>query len=126
MKKAFYIIIGIGMLLFASCGRQHDAESTVKEFMSQNLTDAGKLNEVSFASIDTTRHINDSLRSVMQSNIKEMGKIYKADIQYAKARPDETLVSCRMNCKIDGRPYGGVFYLDKALTGVVAFIFYEK
>ena len=39
MKHTIYIIIGVAMLLFASCGRQQTAKSIVKDFMEANIGD---------------------------------------------------------------------------------------
>ena len=33
MKHSVYIIIGVALLLFASCGQQQKAKSVVKDFM---------------------------------------------------------------------------------------------
>ena len=35
--KRIYIIIGMALLLFASCGRQQQAKSSVKDFVEQQL-----------------------------------------------------------------------------------------
>ena len=35
--KRIYIIIGVALLLFASCGRQQQAKSSVKDFVEQQL-----------------------------------------------------------------------------------------
>ena len=57
------IIICVGlMLLFASCGRQHSAEQTVKAFVEANMENGG--DDIScrdFADLGTTRLISDSL-----------------------------------------------------------------
>ena len=114
------------MLLLASCGQQHDAEKLVESFMQENLKDAATLSEVRFAPIDSTRYISDSIVNVMRQNARQPESPYKTDAAYTGRGKGSVLFSARANYKLNGKPYVSVFYLDKALSGVVAFNFAEE
>ena len=114
------------MLLSASCGRQHDAESAVKDFMEANLAEGSHLSEVSLQRIDSTRHVNDSIVKAIRQTAQQAPQPYKAKVNYIDNANGQTLITCRAHYKVNGKAYSGVFYLDNALTGVVDFIFHEE
>lgn len=109
------------MLLFASCGQQHNAESIVKEFMRQNLNDASQLNDIEFADIDSTKYINES----MVKNIREAANRspqYKHGIIYnATSVVGRQLIIARVHYKIGEKKFRDTYYLDENVTAVVAF-----
>ena len=49
----------MALLLFASCGRQQQAKSSVKDFVEQQLH--RDVSYLDFSSVDSTRAITDSL-----------------------------------------------------------------
>ena len=51
--KRIYIIIGIGVLLLASCGRRQEAKSIIKDFMKANVEDYSKVDYLEFYDIDS-------------------------------------------------------------------------
>ncbi len=116
-----YIILGISsaMLLFASCGKQHKAESIIEDFISVSATDPDKITNRDFADLGTTRHITDSLIDVMR---KRGADNYKKDISYC-IHPSESgdLYYLRMSYVYEGDTLQNTFYLNKTLTDVVAF-----
>lgn len=120
MHARAYIInitLCLGVLLFASCGKQHTAEQTVKDFVAQNMQDGVETSGVDFADLGTTRHITDSLVAKMRKN---GAQLYKSGIQYAQA-PSGDMYYLRMRYLYKGDTLQNTFYLDSTLTQVVAF-----
>ena len=117
MKSRAYLIIGVMMLLLASCGKQYEAEQTVKDFVEANIDDADKVSGRDFADLGTTRHINDSLINVMRLRGADH---YKQGIAYPDV-PDGDLYYLRMRYVYDGDTLQNTFYLNQELTEVVAF-----
>ena len=67
MKSRAYIIIGVMLLLLASCGKQHSAEQTVKAFVEDNMENGGSdISGRDFADLGATKFINDSLIQLMR------------------------------------------------------------
>ena len=79
MRSRAYIIIGISALLFASCGRQHKAESLAKDFVAENMENPSAISGKDFADIGTTRHLNDSLITVIAPISMRMSLISPTD-----------------------------------------------
>ena len=118
MKSRAYIIIGISaLLLFASCGQQHKAESLAKDFVAENMEDPSAISGKDFADLGTTRHISDSLITVMR---QRGASGYKKDITYGKI-PTGDLYYLRMSYINNGDTLQNTFYFDAELTEVVAF-----
>ena len=105
------------MLLSVSCGRQHDAEQTVKAFIEANMQDGVQISDRDFADLGTTRLISDSLIELMRHRGAEL---YKQGITYTKA-PEGELYYLRMRYVHDGDTLQNTFYLNQELTEVVAF-----
>lgn len=105
------------LLLTASCGRQQQAKSVVKDFMEQYLADASRLDYVSFSSIDSTRTISDSLISVLRQNVPGH---FRSPISYQE-RQVPTLIHTRVRYLLGSDTLSATFYLDPQLTGVIAF-----
>ena len=109
--RRIYIIIGVALLLFASCGQQHEAQSVVKDFVEQNISSS--VSYVDFADLDSTRAIGDSLIQVLRSRGAK-GASYQ--------QPDgHTLMLIRAKYVKDHDTLSSTFYLNPALTGVVAY-----
>ena len=119
MKSRAYIIIGIGMvLLFASCGRQHSAEQTVKAFVEANMENSGDdISGRDFADLGTTRLLSDSLIQLMRHR---GAPLFKQRISYPEA-PEGELYYLRMSYIHKGDTLQNTFYLNQELTEVVAF-----
>ena len=105
------------MLLSVSCGRQHDAEQTVKAFIEANMQDDVEISDRDFADLGTTSLISDSLIEQMRQRGAEL---YKQGITYPKA-PDGELYYLRMRYVHDKDTLQNTFYLNQELTEVVAF-----
>ncbi len=112
MIKGLYIILGVMLLLFVSCGRQQQAKSVVKDFVSDQLhrTDVSYIN---FSDIDSTHAIQDSLIEVL----RERGA---KGIQYQN-RGGRTLLHIRANYLQGQDTCSSTFYLDAEAAGVVAY-----
>ena len=118
MKSRAYIIIGITLLLFASCGRQHSAEQTVKAFIEANMENGGRdISHRDFADLGATKFINDSLIEVMR---QRGAQLFKRDITYPALSEGE-LYYLRMSYVHEGDTLYNTFYLNQDLTEVVAF-----
>ena len=106
-----YIIIGIALLLFASCGRQQQAKSIVKDFMEQHLHK--DVSYLDFSDVDSTQTISDSLIQVLQ---QRAGK----NIMYQQ-RMGQTMFYIRAKYLLDKDTLSTTFYIDRDMQGVVAF-----
>ena len=117
MRSRAYIIIGIASLLFASCGQQYRAEQRVKAFVEENMEVADEISGRDFADIGQTRHISDSLISVMR---QRGANLFKKQISYGSI-PQGDLYYMRMRYIHQGDTLQNTFYLDPELNEVVAF-----
>ena len=120
MKSRAYIInmtICLGVLLFASCGKQYTAEQTVKKFVQENTKEGIETKRLGFGDIGTTRHITDSLVQKMRKNSNEL---FKNEIKYA-TMPEGEVYYLRMRYIHKGDTLQSTFYLDSELKEVVAF-----
>ena len=115
--KHIYIIIGIALLLFASCGRQQEAKSIVKDFMKTYIEDYSKVSYLEFYDIDSTRNISDSLILVLHGKTPAQ---FSRNISYQQ-RSGKTLWLIRTRYLMDKDTCSATFYMDKEMTGVVAF-----
>ena len=106
-----YIIIGIALLLLASCGQQQRAKSVVKDFVQEQLHK--DVSYLDFADVDSTHVLSDSIIQAMRSRA---GK----SIQYQNYQ-GKTLMHIRVKYLLDKDTCSATFYLDKEMTGVVAF-----
>ena len=111
------ITLCLGGLLFASCGKQHTAEQTVKAFVAENMKEGVKTSGMDFADLGTTRHITDSLIAKMRKNGAEL---FKSGIKYGQA-PTGDIYYLRMRYLHEGDTLQNTFYLDSELKEVIAF-----
>ena len=119
-KSRAYIInitLGLGVLFVASCGKQHTAEQTVKNFVAENIKEGVETKTIDFADLGTTRHINDTLVAKMRKNGAEL---FKSGIKYGNM-PTGEVYYLRMKYLHQGDTLQNTFYLDSELKEVVAF-----
>lgn len=109
------------VLLSVSCGKQHDAENLVEDFMENNITEASSITDMDFNDIDSTTHINDSIVTVMRTWAKTNAKQYRQDIDYPSTKAGSCLIMVRVTYKIKEKQYQDTYYLDQRLTNIVAF-----
>ena len=119
MRSRAYIIIGgiSALLLFASCGQQYHAEKTVEAFVEANMEQPNQISHRDYADVGTTRHINDSLITMMRERGAEL---FKKGITYGEM-PTGDLFYLRMRYVHNGDTLQNTFYLNQELTEVVAF-----
>ena len=119
MRRSYiYYIIGMALLLFASCGRQYDAEQTVKAFVEANMENGGRdIRDRDFADLGSTKHISDSLIQLMRHR---GAPLFRQGITYPDA-PDGELYYLRMRYVHAGDTLQNTFYLNQELTEVVAY-----
>ena len=111
MKHSLYIIIGVTLLLFVSCGQQQRAKSIAKDFMESTLKK--DVSYIDFSNVDSTRVISDSLIQVRRSHgIPGIGY---------QERKGPSLLHIRAKYVLDGDTCSTTFYIDPELTGVVAY-----
>ncbi len=115
--KRIYIIIGVALLSFASCGRQQEAKSIVKDFMKAYVEDYSKVNFIEFYDVDSTRNISDSLIQVLHGRTPSH---FSRNISYQQ-RGGKTLWHIRTRYLMDEDTCSATFYIEKEMTGVVAF-----
>ena len=117
-SRAYIIICGISvLLLFASCGQQYHAEKTVEAFVEATMEQPDKITSRDYADLGTTRHINDSVISIMRERGAQR---FKKDITYGQM-PEGDLLYLRMRYVHEADTLQNTFDLNQELTEVVAF-----
>lgn len=117
MKRYIKIIIICSITLVAvSCGKQHKAESAVKDFLYQNMTAADY--SISFNKIDSTKNLTDSMIIVMKNSAKK-NRLFKKNIEYGNGNKPYIFTKAKICNGKDTVPY--TFYLDNTLKNVIAF-----
>ena len=111
------ITLCLGVLLVASCGKQHTAEQTVKNFVAENMKEGVETKRIGFGDLGTTRHISDSLVAEMR---KKGDELYKSGIKYGNV-PAGEVYYLRMKYLHEGDTLQNTFYLDSELKEVIAF-----
>ena len=111
------ITLCLSVLLVASCGKQHTAEQTVKNFVAENMKEGVETKRIGFGDLGTTRHISDSLVAEMR---KKGDELYKSGIKYGNV-PAGEVYYLRMKYLHEGDTLQNTFYLDSELKEVVAF-----
>ena len=107
------------MLLPASCGQQHDAESIVEDFMNEQLLDAKGLKDVEFQKLDSTRIVNDSVIKHLRNRFKENTR-YRKNLVFGNPEQGRMLKYIRVNYTLNGDSCSDTYYLNAAITHVVA------
>ena len=118
--RRLYIIIGIGLLLFASCGQQHQAKEVIKAFIDQHATDPSARSSISIVKFDSTKVLNDSVIQLMRAKADTIRR-YQKSIKYAEGAAGQKLYVARVTYSIGDTEYNDTYYLDDQLTRVVAF-----
>ena len=111
------ITLCLSVLFVASCGKQHTAEQTVKDFVAQNMQEGVETKRLGFGDLGTTRHINDSLVAQMR---KKGAELFKSGIAYGQL-PTGEVYYLRMKYLHQGDTLQNTFYLDSELKEVIAF-----
>lgn len=120
MRPTLYIICILMLLLATSCGRQHDAESLVKDFMRENMHDYSAATDMNFKKIDSTRYLKDSIITNIRK-MAETASLYKEGIKYNEKTPGKKLIVLRVEYKVDNKEHSDTYYMNDELTHIVAF-----
>lgn len=116
MKRYIKIIIICSITLVAvSCGKQHKAESAVKDFLDQNMTAADY--SISFNKIDSTKNLTDSMIIVMK--IVRKKQAFQEEHRIRNGNKPYIFTKTKICNGKDTVPY--TFYLDNTLKNVIAF-----
>ena len=120
MRRLLYILIGVAVLLFASCGQQHQAKKVIREFIDQHAAEPSAYSSLSIVKFDSTKVLNDSVIRLLRTNADTVQR-YKKSINYAAGNIGRKLFVARIEYNINGTEYSDTYYLDEQLTCVVAF-----
>lgn len=118
--RRLYIIIGIGLLLFASCGQQHQSKKIIQEFMDQYMANPSSRSSISIVKFDSTKVLNDSILNLMRINADTIQR-YQKSIKYTETPIEQKLYVARVTYSVNGIEYSDTYYLDDQLMHVVAF-----
>ncbi len=120
MQRSFVICLGF-LVLLSGCGRQHRAESTVKDFVEANAT--VDVEVLHFGRLDSTVNVTDSLMGVMRQRV-EKSRNWKNGIVYAPYQRSAKRPLYYVPTKyVEGSDtITGAFYLSSDLEKVAGFI----
>lgn len=118
MKKSI-IMTGAVLLLFASCGQQHRAESTVEDMLEENLTDAAQMKVIMHEQLDSTRLMTNTNVQLIRKSMTAI-PYYKKGIKYAPMPKDNVLMIDCVIYQMGKKKYRDTYYLDRSLENVVA------
>ena len=107
------------MLLIGCDAEKSTAKKLVKDFLKENLVN-NDFKVMSFSSLDSTKHITDSVFKVMRAEAAQ-DKAFKKDIQFAEGPKTKKLYFIRIKYRLDNDTCLQTFYLDDQLTRVVSF-----
>ncbi|MBR1395649.1 MAG: hypothetical protein IJ559_08335 [Prevotella sp.] len=121
MRRSLYIITAISLLLFASCGQQHQAKEVIQTFVDEYVTEPASRSSISIVKFDSTRVLSDSIICVMRTNADTIHRYSAKPIKYDESPIGRKLYVARITYTIYGAEYSDTYYLDEQLTHVVAF-----
>lgn len=121
MKLTFTALCSSLVLLFTACGQQHEAESTVKDFMSENMKGDLHISGCHFTDLDSTLLLSSNTVARMRASTAKQSQRYNKEIKYADGKPTRKLFITRATYYVDTVKVSDTYYLDDALTRVVAF-----
>lgn len=123
-NKLTFLAMGL-VLALTSCGDQHKAQSLVKDFLNENLEERDCSYE-RFSRLTPTAMIDMNGVKDMRQHMSQMPYM-KKNINYQDASAiNDTLLYIRATYKLTDKTgkeqeLTQTFYMDKALTRVVAF-----
>lgn len=123
-NKLTFLAMGL-VLALTSCGDQHKAQSLVKDFLNENLEERNCSYE-RFSRLTPTAMIDMNGVKDMRQHMSQMPYM-KKNINYQDASAiSDTLLYIRATYKLTDKTgkeqeLTQTFYMDKALTRVVAF-----
>ncbi len=112
------VVFCLSAFLLFGCAKQRKTESVVKDFLNENLTESKY--SVSFSKIDSTAYINAKSINAMKVAVSK-NKAYKKGIKYGSDKSSGKYVYTKAKIFVGKDTLIQTFYLDNALTHVVAF-----
>lgn len=117
-NKVSVLALSLCATLLASCGKQHEAKSTVKGFITENFTGMDYSID-SYADLDSTAYVTAEAIKKMRQNA-DKNNAYRKGIKYAENNSKQLLyMSVTMEVKKEKVKH--TFYLTKDVQEVVAF-----
>lgn len=118
MNLKTLITIASVALLTASCTRQYKAERLAADFIERNALHPEEMSDRDFKSLDSTKHLTDSIILSMQAR---GGEQFQQNIDYPVKTAGRMLYYLRMSYVHGGDTLQNTFYLDEELQNVVSF-----
>lgn len=116
IKRLFLPFFAV--LVLIGCGKQHKAETTVKDFLETNIE--AEDYTVDFKKIDSTMYITDSIINRMRSSANQ-NKFFKKDLKYGRTQARSKYIFIPANIYIGKDTVLHTFYLDMNASYVIAF-----
>ena len=108
------------MLLFTSCGQQHQAKEVIQKFIDQYAVEPSARSSISIVKFDSTKVLNDSIINLMRTNADTIQR-YQKSIKYVEGNAGKKLYVARITYSIYDVEYSDTYYLNEQLTHVMAF-----
>lgn len=108
----------LATILLFGCGKQHQAEGVVKEFIAQNI--AVEDYSADFLKVDSTTHINDSMIERMRLAAGH-NKLFKSGIKYGQDLRKGKYAFLPARIYVGKDTIRQTFYLDMDMSHVIAF-----
>lgn len=115
MRKIIFTLFIISLMVLASCGKDHQVKSHVKQFMSEQMV-LPDYDIISWSDLDSTSHVKDSILNVMHAEAIKT-KTVKAGTKYQPRTDNLNMISVKYAVNKDTMT--STFYLDDKLTGIV-------
>lgn len=117
-KTKSLLLCGLLLVLLSACGRQHRAESVVNGFIEANAASDGC--SAVFSPLDSTDRITAGRIAAMKISAKS-DPLFKRGVVYGAVPADGRYAYMRAKIINGADTVVRTFYLDAALTHVVAF-----
>lgn len=118
VNKSSMVVLLSATMLIIGCGKQRSAHDLVESFLDSCLVD-NNISELTFSSLDSTRHINDSVITAIRSDISKTNA-FKKNVKYGKHNTSQSLHYITATYKkSNGEKAKQTFYIDKEHTSVI-------
>lgn len=118
VKRFRIFALAAGVLLMCACGKRYKAESTVKNFVGENIL--VKDYSMDFAKFDSTVHLNDSILTRMKISARG-NSLFKKNINYGTTAGKGKYAYVQTKIYTGKDTLTHTFYLDMNLSEVIAF-----
>lgn len=118
MKKTTIATLALCVAMLFSCGKKHEAKTTVKEFISENIA-VDDYSIESYAELDSTTYVTPEMVSRMHQEAAK-NKAFKTGIKYADYKKKK-LLYLPVKMEINKEKAEHTFYLTEDVREIVAF-----